>query len=58
MHGPPPSALGGALFGILDKNKDGKISREEFPGTDDEWRRLDRDQNGWITPDEAATPAK
>jgi len=48
--------LGGVsgLFAALDKDRDGKLSRAEFPGTDDEWRRLDKDSNGWITPDEAS----
>ena len=53
---PAPGATGGGLgtlFAALDKDHDGKLSRAEFPGTDDEWRRLDRDGNGWITPDEA-----
>jgi Ca2+-binding EF-hand superfamily protein len=64
---PPPNGGGGAggempgagappsgLFALLDKNHDGKISREEFPGSDDEWRAMDADHNGWITPAEAA----
>ncbi len=57
---PPAEAphVGGAaptaLFALLDRNHDGKISREEFPGGDDEWRKMDRDANGWVTPDEAA----
>jgi hypothetical protein len=51
----PPGAggMGGALFAALDRDHDGKRSRAEFPGTDDEWRRIDRDANGWITPEEA-----
>lgn len=57
MPGPAPATGGGmsALFAALDKDRDGKLSRAEFPGTDDEWRRLDKDQNGWITPEEAAS---
>jgi len=53
---PAPGTTGGGLgtlFSALDKDHDGKLSRAEFPGTDDEWRRLDRDGNGWITADEA-----
>jgi Ca2+-binding EF-hand superfamily protein len=49
---PPPGPAGG-LFATFDKNRDGKLSREEFPGGDEEWRRLDRDANGWITAEEA-----
>ena len=53
---PAPGGAGGlgALFSALDKDKDGKLSRSEFPGNDLEWKGLDKDGNGWITPDEAA----
>lgn len=50
----PPAGGFGGLFAALDKDRDGRLSRAEFPGTDDEWRRLDRDANGWVTPEEAA----
>jgi len=43
----------GTLFTALDRDHDGKLSRAEFPGTDDEWRRLDRNGNGWVEADEA-----
>jgi len=33
----------------LDKDEDGKVSREEFPGNDTAWRRLDKNGDGWIT---------
>lgn len=48
-----PSGGLGTLFKALDRDHDGKLSRPEFPGTDDEWRRLDRNANGWIEADEA-----
>jgi Ca2+-binding EF-hand superfamily protein len=48
--GPPP---GGGLFGALDRDHNGKLSREEFGGSDEEWRRLDKNADGWVTPDEA-----
>jgi len=54
--GPTPPGGGGGfggLFAALDRDHDGKLSRAEFPGGDDEWRKLDRDGNGWVTPDEA-----
>ena len=53
MGTPPVPPAFSALFSVMDKNKDGRISREEFPGTDAEWKDLDKDGNGWITPEEA-----
>lgn len=50
---PAPSGGLGTLFAALDRDHDGKLSRAEFPGTDDEWRRLDRNANGWIEAEEA-----
>ncbi len=50
--GPAGGGLG-TLFTALDRDHDGKLSRAEFPGTDDEWRRLDRNANGWVEADEA-----
>ena len=55
MPGPAPTGGMGGLFVALDKDRDGRLSRAEFPGTDEEWRRLDKDQNGWITPEEASS---
>lgn len=49
----PPAGSLGSLFKILDRDGDGRLSRAEFPGTDDEWRRLDRNGNGWIEADES-----
>ena len=36
----------------IDKDGNGKLSRNEFPGPDEAWRRLDRNRDGWITQDE------
>ena len=33
----------------LDANDDGRVSREEFKGTPAAWKRLDRNNDGWIT---------
>ncbi|MFO0959595.1 MAG: deiodinase family protein [Isosphaeraceae bacterium] len=33
----------------LDADKDGKIGRDEFPGPDADFRRLDRDRDGAVT---------
>jgi hypothetical protein len=38
------------LASRFDANKDGKIERREFPGSDDLFNRLDRDHDGVLTP--------
>ncbi|MCD6360951.1 MAG: EF-hand domain-containing protein [Armatimonadetes bacterium] len=38
----------------LDTNKDGKISKDEFPGRDEVFDRIDANGDGFITEDEAA----
>jgi alkylhydroperoxidase family enzyme len=51
--------------GALDANGDGSLSRAEFPGTDADFARLDRDRSGTLTaadfdfssPDSAPSPA-
>jgi Ca2+-binding EF-hand superfamily protein len=40
-------------FKKADKDKDGKVSSEEFPGPATLFTRMDRDGNGGISPDEA-----
>ena len=46
-----PTTPGSGLM-AQDKNGDGKLDRSEFQGSADAWRRLDKNQDGWITPDE------
>ena len=49
-----------------DKDKDGKLSREEFPGSQELWERLDANMDGFVSGDEherlfnarATVPAK
>ena len=35
-----------------DTDGDGKLTRNEFPGTNSVWKLLDRNGDGWITSDE------
>ncbi len=36
----------------LDQDGNGRLSRNEFPGPDEAWRRLDRNADGWISAEE------
>lgn len=45
--GPRPEDL--SIIEMLDKNQDGKVSRDEFKGTEDAWKRLDRNGDGLIS---------
>ena len=52
----PAPAAGGAATGLIatcDKDGDGRLSRAEFQGSNDEWRALDRNQDGWVDAEEA-----
>lgn len=50
----PPPAPAMPSIPELDKDGDGRLSRAEFKGNDDDWRRLDANHDGWITSDELA----
>ncbi len=59
----PPSLVlqppaGPVWFRKLDRNSDGDVSRREFPGTDEEFRRIDADGDGLIGRDEAERAKK
>jgi hypothetical protein len=48
-----PSRPGPAWFNAMDRNGDGDVSRREFTGPIEVFDRLDRDQNGLLSPNEA-----
>ncbi len=52
--GPAPQGEGRPAPSLaeLDRDGDGRLSRAEFKGSDDDWRRLDLNHDGWISPDE------
>lgn len=59
-HGPALAGIGlGARFPQLDQDKDGKISKTEFPGAPETFARLDKNEDGFVTRDElvALNPA-
>lgn len=41
-------------FTEMDKNKDYDLTRQEFPGTDDQFLQLDKDQDGLVSSEEAS----
>ncbi len=44
---------GGNLIDRFDADKDGKVSKDEFPRSDEQFTRLDANGDGYITEDEA-----
>jgi Ca2+-binding EF-hand superfamily protein len=55
MSGPPPPRpqRGPLWFRKMDRNRDGDVSRREFLGTDEEFRRIDTDGDGLLSVEEA-----
>ncbi|OWK34992.1 hypothetical protein [Fimbriiglobus ruber] len=45
--------VGPVWFQAMDRNRDGDVSRREFVGSDDAFRKLDADHDGLISSDEA-----
>ena len=53
-EGPPPPGDPKQFIAQFDKNQDGKVSKDEFPGPDDHFTRLDKNNDGFI--DESEVP--
>ena len=47
-----PGPRGRSPFHGFDRDGDGKLSREEFPGPDDHFARFDSDRDGYLSQDE------
>ncbi|WP_166831228.1 EF-hand domain-containing protein [Thalassoroseus pseudoceratinae] len=50
---PAPTTTGPEWFRRMDRNKDGDLTRGEFPGTDEQFANLDTDADNLISADEA-----
>jgi len=61
MYTRPPvrqTTKGPLWFRKFDRNGDGELSRAEFPGTQEEFDRIDTDHDGYITAEEAEAADK
>jgi Ca2+-binding EF-hand superfamily protein len=56
--GQPRPPVGPMWFQKMDRNRDGDVSRREFLGSDDEFRKLDTDGDGLISVQEAEAAEK
>lgn len=55
----PVTPKTGTVIERMDTDGDGRLHRAEFTGSADDWERLDRNGDGWITADElVANPKK
>ena len=52
----PPRPAAPRVFELLDRNRDGRLSREELRGLDRLFDRLDEDRDGQVTPRELLGP--
>jgi Ca2+-binding EF-hand superfamily protein len=58
MQANPRPKVGPIWFQKMDRNQDGDVSRREFLGTDEEFRRIDTDGDGLIDAKEAEAATK
>lgn len=58
MTATPRPPVGPLWFQKMDRNRDGDVSRREFLGTDEEFRKLDTNGDGLISAQEAEAAGK
>jgi Ca2+-binding EF-hand superfamily protein len=58
MMGMPRPPVGPLWFQKMDRNRDNDVSRREFLGADEDFRKLDADGDGLLSPQEAEAAGK